>query len=354
MVNKLRTGRRLKHIDLEVTRVCNLKCAHCSASSKTRGTELSIEQIKEILQQAKNIGLEKLGLTGGEPFLVRDKLKEIGDFSVKELGIPIHIHSNGTVITRQDAHWIRELDAEITIPLYGSIPSIHDKITKIDGSFAQGCRGLSYLLAKQANVCVYMVPMKQNLSNIRPLVKFVREKGVKQVRILALSPTGRAKSKFESIELSDKEKTRLNSDLLRIRKEFDIDLQVGFCTSQNYRGLKIINEHEKCSAAEHRVHIDTFGNIFPCTASSGRAVFSAGNLQLNENSLSSIWRDSPLLQFLRKFHQDPPKKCVNCNRHSNCMSGCRVRMSYKYGDITLADPKCKGPYNNKEVKSGLE
>jgi len=126
-------GRKLKHIDLEVTRECNLRCRHCSASSKKRGLELSENQIKEILEQARGLGLEKVGLTGGEPFLVREKIKNIGNFAVNELKTPIHIHSNGTKITKQDAEWIKNIDAEITVPLYGNIASIHEKITDVEG-----------------------------------------------------------------------------------------------------------------------------------------------------------------------------------------------------------------------------
>jgi len=186
--------------------------------------------------------------------------------------------------------------------------------------------------------------MKQNIGSIRPLIRFIFDKGVRRVRVLSLSPTGRAKTKFGKIELSQLEKAKLNSELLKIHRDFPIELRVGFCTSQNFKGLKILEEHEKCSAAEQRIHIDTFGNVFPCTASSGRAVFSAGNLQMDENNLSSLWKFSPLLQFFRDFHENPPKKCATCEKHSTCMSGCRVRMSFDHGDVTIADPACKGPY----------
>jgi radical SAM protein with 4Fe4S-binding SPASM domain len=307
---------------------------------------MSVEQIKKILRQAKSMGLEKIGLTGGEPFLNRRKLKALANFAVNEMKIPIHIHSNGTEISKQDAKWIKSIDAEITIPLYGNTASIHNSITKKKRSFSRTCLGLNHLIEAKANVCVYVVPMKQNLQSIEPLIRSIYAKGVRRVRILALSPTGRAKTQFAKIELNETEKRHLNWELIKIRKELiDLDLRVGFCTSQNFKGLKIMDEHEQCSAAENRVHIDTFGNVFPCTASSGGVLFSAGNLQMEENSLSSIWRDSPLFQFFRAFHRNPPKKCSMCTKHSTCMSGCRIKMSYKYGNITMADPTCKGPYD---------
>lgn len=343
--HKLHAGRKLSHIDLEITRRCNLNCVHCSAAYKNRGSEMSVAAIEDMLKEAKSMGLEKVGLTGGEPFLDRERLIEVGKFCTEELQVPIHIHSNGTCITTQDALWIKQIDGEITIAFYGENSSSHEKITRTPGSFELTFNGLRNLMKAGANTCVYVVPMKSNLHSIKPLIKMVYNEGVKRVRVLSLSPTGRAKAQFEQLELSTKETERLNSQLIDIRNDLKIDLSAGFCTSQNFEGLNILKGHEQCFAAENRIHIDTFGNVFPCTASSGRAIFSAGNLQAQENSLLSIWSNSPLLQFFRSFHKNPPNKCQKCKRHETCMSGCRIKMSYKYGDVTIADPDCRGPYN---------
>jgi len=98
------------------------------------------------------------------------------------------------------------------------------------------------------------------------------------------------------------------------------------------------------SAAENRIHIDAFGNVFPCTAASGRIIFSAGNLRTPGYTLLKIWRCSPLFQFIRRFHSNPPKKCQECTIYNDCMGGCRVIMFHKYGDVTIADPQCKELY----------
>lgn len=343
--NRIGTNRRLTHVDLEVTRKCNLNCIHCSAASKKRGKEMSVDAIKKILKEAKSMGLEKVGLTGGEPFLNRGKLMQIAGFCRTELNVPIHIHSNGTLVSKEDAKWINQVEAEITIPFYGNTASIHDDITGKEGSFSSTLSGLKNLINANANVCVYVVPMKQNLHSVEPLIRMVHDEGVQRVRVLSLSPTGRAKAQFENLELSEEDAQVLNDELLNVQKKTNIELSTGFCTSQDFSGLNILKGHEQCFAAENRIHIDTFGNVFPCTASSGRIIFSAGNLQMPENSLNSIWTDSPLLQFFRNFHRNPPKKCSACSKHSICMSGCRVRMSYKYGDITIPDPTCRGPHN---------
>lgn len=342
--NMTKVNRRLAHVDLEVTRQCNLRCVHCSASSKNRGKEMSLNTAKRILQEAKSMGLQKVGLTGGEPLLNRKRLMHIANFCINELNIPVHIHSNGTLISKKDAKWIKQIKAEISIAFYGSTALIHDTITGRKGSFSSTLSGLENLINEKANVCVYFVPMKQNLHSVKPLIKMVYDMGIKHIRILTLSPTGRAKAQFDNLELGKKDVQKFNKELLDAKKETKIEISCGFCTSQVFSGLKILQGHEKCYAAENRIHIDAFGNVFPCTASSGRIIFSAGNVQMHEDSIESIWNDSPLLQFFRNSHINPPEKCRACNRYSTCMSGCRVKMLYKYGDVTIPDPSCKGPY----------
>ena len=135
--NMVNMNKKLTHVDLEVTRKCNLKCDHCSAAEKERGKEMSIELVKSLLQEAKTMGLEKVGLTGGEPFLNEERLKPIANFCKNELKIPIHIHSNGTLISAENAKWIKQIDAEITIPFYGDTATIHDSITKSKGPLPQ-------------------------------------------------------------------------------------------------------------------------------------------------------------------------------------------------------------------------
>jgi radical SAM protein with 4Fe4S-binding SPASM domain len=306
---------------------------------------MPIQSIEKMLVEARSMGLETAGLTGGEPFLSRERLTRIGSFCRDELHIPIHIHSNGTRITKQDAEWIKHKGAEITVPLYGSSATIHDRITNIRGSFESTLRGLRTLVNAKTNICLYIVPMKQNLQSIQPLIGKARAEGIRRVRILSLSPTGRAKAQFEKLEPRAEDVEKLNAELLNISKTTGMEINTGFCSSHDFRGLRILKGHEQCFAAENRIHVDTFGNVFPCTASSGQIAFSAGNLQAQESSLPLIWKNSPLFQLFRYFHRNPPIKCSQCKRHDGCSSGCRVRMWYKHNDVAIADPACGGPYN---------
>ena len=52
---------------------CNLRCLHCRAAAGfDNQTELSLEKFKEILEDAKELGVKTITLSGGEPFLKKD------------------------------------------------------------------------------------------------------------------------------------------------------------------------------------------------------------------------------------------------------------------------------------------
>ena len=335
--------RKLRHIDIEITKKCNLSCVHCSAQSNSTGKELSLNEIKIILDKASSLGLENVGFTGGEPLVRRNKLLALLKYCKHTLNSKTHLHTNGTLLKSEDAAIMARLVDEITVTFLGSKPETHDGITSVKGSLKAAEEGLCRLVRQHANVRTFIIPMKPNFGEIPQIVKKVHQIGCRQIRILSLSPTGRARSNFATLSLDSNDRKWLSDELIRARKELGVDIDAGFCTRQDYSQLGELRGHQSCLAAEDRVHVDAFGEVFPCTASSGWQPFSGGNLRGCAFNLSDIWKFSPIFQFLRFFHSNPPNKCRGCAMYQQCMGGCRVMMYYKYGDITVAKPNCKSP-----------
>ena len=340
---ELASERKLRHVDIEITKKCNLSCVHCSAQSNVTGKELSLSEIKIVLDEASSLGLENVGFTGGEPLIFRNKLVALLKYCKSTLNSKTHLHTNGTILKSEDVAILARLVDEVTVTLLGSNPETHDRITCVKGSLKTAEKGLSRLVRQHPNVRVFIVPMKSNFKEIPQIVKKVHEIGCHKIRILSLSPTGRALKNFAGLSLDSKDIKSLTDQLIKARNELSVDVDVGFCTRQDYPKLGKLRGHQSCLAAENRVHIDALGEVFPCTASSGWEPFSAGNLRRYAFNLSEIWKFSPIFQFLRFFHANPPNKCQGCAMYQQCMGGCRVMMYYKYGNITAVKPNCKSP-----------
>jgi len=74
---------------ISITQKCNLKCPYCHKEGQLDSEkELSLEEIKRIAKVANEIGIRKIKITGGEPFLRNDivdivKIIKNNDFKTK-------------------------------------------------------------------------------------------------------------------------------------------------------------------------------------------------------------------------------------------------------------------------------
>lgn len=118
---------KVDYLGIEVTRRCNLECAHC-----LRGDRESKDIQDSILYNIFN-GVTEIGtlfLTGGEPFLVPEKLEKILSI-INKKGIKTHyfsITTNATVLSQRQIDIIHEIERISTLDIRFS----HDKFHEIE------------------------------------------------------------------------------------------------------------------------------------------------------------------------------------------------------------------------------
>ncbi|AIY90707.1 GTP 3',8-cyclase MoaA [Geoglobus acetivorans] len=71
-----RFGRKITNLRISVTSRCNLNCFYCHREGYHSGDELSPDEIAEIAEAFKELGIRKVKITGGEP-LVRKDIVEV-------------------------------------------------------------------------------------------------------------------------------------------------------------------------------------------------------------------------------------------------------------------------------------
>ncbi|MBF0117366.1 MAG: GTP 3',8-cyclase MoaA [Desulfobacterales bacterium] len=102
-------SRKINYLRISITDRCNLSCSYCSSTMQklTHGEILSYEEILRIVRLGASIGISKVRITGGEPFLRKGLctlLKNISDID----GIcDIAITTNG-VLLKQNINKIKE------------------------------------------------------------------------------------------------------------------------------------------------------------------------------------------------------------------------------------------------------
>lgn len=290
---------KLEHIDYEITKVCNLKCIHCSAEAGEGGNP-DIKTIKKVLEEGKDLGLKRIGITGGEPFLFPKELSDVIDFSYN-LGCQVHIHSNGQLVEDNlDLICDRvEKIENLTLTLMG-YNATHDANTGQAGAYDR-LKNLARKITKSSlPLMMFFIPMSNNYRDISKSIADFYQKGVRKFRIMGLAPGGRAKESYDTLQLGEEQVQELLIDLKTLEKK-GLELEAGFCTRLIYPELKPLKYHPSCMSGVNRLHINAEGYVFPCTASSGFLEMNVGNI--HEQSLEAIWTNSEKLNKFRKFYK---------------------------------------------------
>jgi AdoMet-dependent heme synthase len=132
--------------------VCNLTCHHCFISCSPHNHSfgfLSLERVRELLEESVGLGVKEYYFTGGEPFLNRDMV------SILELTLrygPATVLTNGTIFRGE---WLARLRAadeaspyslEFRVSIDGPDAASNDPI-RGEGTFDRAMRGVRQLVA---------------------------------------------------------------------------------------------------------------------------------------------------------------------------------------------------------------
>ncbi len=105
-------GRRINYLRLSVTDRCNLRCIYCSMCMDfhflPHNEILTYEECSRIISLAGDLGLEKIRLTGGEPFVRKGFVDFVVSVLRKYPSLDIRITTNGTLITRGDIRRLKD------------------------------------------------------------------------------------------------------------------------------------------------------------------------------------------------------------------------------------------------------
>lgn len=161
-----RASHRPQSLDIELTQRCNNACIHCFINLPERDlkalkSELSTETWKSILSEAADLGVLDIRFTGGEP-LLRPDFADLY-LHARRLGLMVSLATNGRLLTPELGdlfHSIPPLGA-IEISVYGLTATSYEKVSLVQGSFAEMMQGIDVLKR-------YRIPFSLNFSLLPP------------------------------------------------------------------------------------------------------------------------------------------------------------------------------------------
>ncbi len=337
-------------VSYSITKKCNLSCKHCYSESTDQAApnELSTEEAFRLMDDLSGWGIGLLIIDGGEP-LCRDDLLDIVKYSSSK-GIRTTIGSNGTLIDRTTAKQMLEAGVmAVAISVDGADARTHDSFRGIEGAFKQTMQGIEACREAGLPFQLNMVIRKDTLSQLEEMLRLAVDLGANAAEMFDLVAAGRAREECKEQVLSPDERRQAMELLAEAQTDYPLIIRVPACPmyplllqQKNIQPrhfpvemLQRVPYYGRgCAAGMPMgyVMVQCDGEVNPCML----LQVNLGNIR--EQSVISIWDDSPLLAELRQ-RELLKGECGDCQYKLTC-SGCRGRAYEETGDMLAADPGC--------------
>jgi len=279
-------------------------------------------------------------LSGGEA-LLHPEIKKILQHAASK--VKIELSTNGTLIDREWAKFLSDMDIRIQISIDGSTRKIHDSI-RGNGAFEKSLRAIEYLqeagLRKRINFSTTV--MNQNLHDLTGIISLAERLDVPLVRFLPLRRKGRARKKWEAIGsgLTIRDFERFYEHTSRLQKNggSGVDISCGLSGFLLNMPEEFEGDDIWCPVGRQLV-VDINGDAYPCVLMMENE-FRLGNAF--DDSLDNIIQSDAMIAVCQALSErrHKIKKCSGCNWRNLCQSGCMGQALDNKGTIWDTDDFC--------------
>ncbi len=334
----------LETLYLYITSYCNLKCGHCwtkSIFTKNKKEEyLTIEEIKDVVLEAIELGAGAVKITGGEPLLRKDLFELL--YWLKNFTLDVSIETNATLIDSKIAQALKNTGVStVTCALDAAGKFCHDALRGIEGAFEQAIAGIKQLKKNDVTVYVIMSLYKGNRDILVDTIRLVQKLGAKVLKIQPVIPIGRG------VDFQKKDNLLTLKEILSCYEEIKslpkAELNVFFDIPPAFTPIKQLHYSTQICNIKHIISILGNGDISMCGIGYSTPELIFGNIM--RNSLSDVWENNTSLNLLRqKIPSHLEGICQQCFLKNYCLGGCRALAYSHYNSLTAPHPFCQKAY----------
>ncbi len=301
---------------LELTGICNEKCVHCYGEfgENKKYESLNINQWKDVLNQLKGVGCQKIQFIGGEPLLYPN-FEHLLKYSAQMEFKDITVFTNATLITKNLISIFKEHNIKVKVSLYGHTSEVHDAITQIKGSFHKTISNLSDLKENGIQTTIAIIIMKENEKYINDILSFVRSSNYGNFGYDVIRKV-----------FGGNQNHHLTSDnISRLKYQREPDF---YTNKHSFENALFRN-----TCWFGKFAIESNGNVLPCiferNKSYGNLVTTSISQILSSNKLHAFW----------SLSKDSIKVCKDCEFRYACKD-CRPLGECECGDLFGKYTRC--------------
>ncbi len=306
-----------KTLTLQLSYNCDLKCRHCFNPKNKNNEQLDFEICKKAIDEADELGVIEVSMTGGECTINKDFLK-IAQY-VRSKHISLTFLTNGQKLY-DDKNLLQEIikiyPFQIQLSLYSMNPEIHDSITGKKGSHFKTLSVIKELRKANIGVAISCPVLNINKNDYKEVFAFAKKWDIKL----------RATCLFINNPDNHNDYLKVDNNVI---EQFYIDLLKE--EGNNYTN----NKGAICNSSGIWImNIAPNLDITPCNDFNYRL----GNLKTD--SLKSV-RENALTHFVEKFYN--PANLKGCFTNDYCEYCCYAPeyvYLYENKEIGRYEPFC--------------
>jgi len=328
---------------VNLTRRCNLACAHCYLDATTlrdgAPDELTTAEVCGLLDEVAGRSNETMiVLTGGEPLLRPDLVDLVAHGS--GLGLSMVVGTNGTLLDPDRVTALKRAGAlGVGISVDSLDPALHDGFRGRPGSWQKTLDGIEACRRHGLPFQIHFSVTAANADELPAMIDFARSSGARVLNVFFLVCTGRGESltdigpeRYEQV-LEELVRAQQQSDDLLIRARcaphfkriaYQLDPTLPLTRAQGYEG-------GGCLAGCHYCRVAPDGTVTACP------YIATSEGSLRDRPFWSIWDGSANFHALREPQLGG--KCGDCEFRRLC-GGCRARPLARGDGLLDADPWC--------------
>lgn len=299
---------------VQLTNRCNLRCKHCFVESDmTKDDYLTYERIIKVVNDAVDLGINRIDFTGGEvltkPYFL-DVLRYLDTQPVSYNFFSNLTLANDNVIG--ELAKLKGLTSIITSIDYLE-PKKHNKFRGGEMAFERTLHAITRLNQKNVKVIVNTMVMDDNRDSLGDLVEFFINQGV-ETHFDTIIDCGRAKCDQRHNLDADK-----NIECIRQAISLIAD-----------KGISVDNAAGACGVSDTLIFLHYSGKYMLCPGLTS----DISDKYVLGTDMRKAWEKS------REFHL----RCshIDCEKYDQCSQGCRMRALVDTGSDKGEDPMmCK-------------
>mgnify|MGYP001565895928 FL=1 len=307
MSEKTKERNDLLGVHWALTYKCNLRCRHCYlpvGSKADAMPELSLAQVKNIIDQLYRCGCFDITFTGGEVFTRKDTLEVLA--YLKSRGFHVSLVTNATLITEKIAGFLKEFKPllDVSVSLYGLSEKVNSRVVGVKKALEPVLNAVRFLKENNVSCSIETLLTRGNLREFEAIREFARRQNIYFSYDYVIQPRLDGKK--------DVLKCQVPISEIRRQRYKDRDFTTSFEDCRYLKRLKFSKDRLfYCGAAKNYMAINPYGKANICLD------LPLPEFDILEDGVKRVW--NKIVEFAKNIKPSGEYHCYKCELGNFCV-----------------------------------